>query len=139
MLNLKIKREIDARLARIVGENPTFMEYLLNDEEYFTEKLCIEYKLWRTVLDAQHDLEINFARISVANNTITRLRVAKREGRIEASAFDVRIAELEAKKQGYEWDREDLYSKAQKAIRDYEQFYESDDALEWLGTSNYKA
>lgn len=138
MLNLKTKREIDARLARIVNENPTFMEYLLNDEEYLEEKLGTEYQLWAAVVDAQYRIECNFGSIVATNNTITYWRVAKREGRVKDAEVNVRLAELEAKKQDYKWEEEDLYSEAQKAIRDYERFYESTDALEWLGTSNYK-
>ena len=136
MLNLKTKREIDARLAHIIEEHPTFVVYLLNDKEYLEEKLDTEYKLWEAVADVQYKIVCNDAKLNSINNVISFLhRVAESE---KSAEFDAKLTKLEATFEDYEYVEEDLYDEAQKAIRDYDRFYESTDALEWLGTSNYK-
>lgn len=134
MLSKKIMNEIDARIEGIVNSNLTFKAYFLSDD-YLEEKLDIEYRLWVAVLKIQDRLDSNFGRIVATNNTIARLQAAKHEGKIKPTEVDeLKVNELievlEAKKQGYEWDREDLYDEAQKAIRDYEQFYEQTDPIE---------
>ena len=108
MLTNKVKREIDARLDRIVNENETFTKYLLaEDDEYIEEKLSAEYGLWYRVAQIQYEIERNFGRI-VCCNTGTAERRRKRA---------TLKAELLA-------EEESLYKKAVEAIKDYDEFYE---------------
>lgn len=136
MLDLKTKREIDARLDHIVESQPLFIVCLLNDGKYLEEKIGIMYRIWNTVADVQYRIVCNDAKLNNINNAISfLLRVGEAERSFD---FDANFAKLEETKEDYEYVEERLYDEAQKAIRDYDRLYESTDALECIGTSNYK-